>query len=1169
MTLFSNAILESAPNTAVPALRVSTKYMESFLPLRPVSSGTEIHTHLNSSGALDIYSVGSDARVYRLRRSRGQTAPFDEVDLGISASQLYLFEAAGANPDQPSIFGLDGRGKLTLSTWQNGAYGQRNTGPDQDVIRRFCGMRSVTGRIHINVRLDDGRLGTNFYDPQTDKWGGLVWAPVEGPDGKEAVVKEITAVTNNPDQWVLFAIGMDDQVLFSDGNTRASKLVKLNKKATHIAAITDADALLNVFAVELDTGLLWLKKQRKYSTGGIQFEDWMRVDPDQRAALGRVQANIRRDNLVEVFALDEAGDLLYTRQSTDSKGKVTGWQPLFPIAAQRSSAIFTLGRNANGYSEAFSVNSDNKIYHFWQAPETGQWYSEALDTPSVEEKLISTPTHATEFFVVDESGAPVQNAEVTINTAFLTTIWVDGTAYSSSIVDPVRLKTDLTGKLVVLQRANALAGATMLVSTLLTPAGQPIKVEPNAQLQSKLAGIGKADILDARDKEGNLLLPADIKDRDKVAESIAAITQSSMDIAQADEKASPLQFKFASKYATGFRLESDFTSLGEMAWEIDFGSGVPIYSKQTLASVKSFRAEHAHLLTVGGSFLGIDWGSVWNGIKDGVRWVIEGLEKIVVSVVDGIATVLFKIAGKVFEAVIRFAQQALDFVEGVWNWLKVKLKQLYEWLAFLFNFKDYVHTADGVKHTIGVLLDFTADAVGTIRDRVDAGFESIKGNLEGIVDQLVSNLNGQGEPSLGTYFNQEPASEEQQNAADHNIFLNAYQQNQSAIKLTNGGTGMMSDELVEGLDGLMDKLKSLADNFQFEDGKQAFEDAYGYFNNIGRDPNRALQLLLSGVVKVLKGVALFALDFAKGVVDSILDLLELVIRAFRDAIFEAWEIPVFSQLYELFTGDKLTITPVDVIAWLVAIPMTIGSKIILGRTPWTEEELKRFEQTFTTDMLKRRIGIGSATASELVAADDWDPRWRENFLTSYCFVMALRALGEPGGIMANARGEGLGPAGIVPVALRFLSTCFTAPWALSAAAGAPNCKPGDPGFGVTIWICQMVFGPVRGGLLHYQKVIQGQPKIYTAELTLTLWGVAHLVMQAWHFGKQEKNRLNNLAFSRAILNLVPGQTLHFLALPVLNQETDSIPAGILAALSFVAFFGSMGVAICEIHTVPE
>ena len=306
MTFFSSAALDAAPVGATPALRVSTNYMETFLPLQPVSSGTEIQTYLNTAGMLDIYSVGTNGRVYRYRRTDATLAPYEEADLGIRASQLYFFDAAGGRSNTPSIFGLNSDSKLTLATYQSGGYGQRNTGPQNEVIRHFLGVRGVTGRIYINVRLSDGRLCTNYYEPQTDKWGGPVWAPVIGPDGKDAVIKDMAMAANNPVQSALFAIGMDDEVLFAEDSFRTSRLRKLNKKASHIAAIADSENLLNILAVERDTGLLWVKRQRKRSTSGIQFDDWVQVDPGQSGRLGRLTANLRRDGLIEVFALNEA-----------------------------------------------------------------------------------------------------------------------------------------------------------------------------------------------------------------------------------------------------------------------------------------------------------------------------------------------------------------------------------------------------------------------------------------------------------------------------------------------------------------------------------------------------------------------------------------------------------------------------------------------------------------------------------------------------------------------------------------------------------------------------------------------------------------------------------------------------------------------------------------------
>lgn len=1175
MTLFPAAAFAAAEPGAKPVLRVSTKYMETFLPVRPVSSGTEIQTFVNEAGVLDLYSVGSDAQVHRLRRGQGQAAPYEDLPLAVFATQLYLFSPAGGSADTPSIFGLDTAGKLSLSHWQDGVgYVQQTTEPAKatDTIRRFLGVRGITGRIYVNVQLDGGRLGTNYYDLATQRWGGEVWAPVKGPDGKAALVKDIAVVSNNPVQSALFAIGQDDEVLFAEDSFRTSQLRKLNRKASRIAAVTDADDLLCLFAVDLQTGKLWLKKQRKYSTGGgIQFEDWIQIDADPKARFGDIRANLRYDNRVEVFAADQNGDLHYSRQG-GTEAKPAGWTMLFPIAAGAHASIFTTGRNQTGYSEAYSVSLDNEITRFWQSPESGQWFSETLEMPDAGDAMVSVPTHAAEVTAVDARGLPLGHADIVINATFLTTLWINGSAYRASMLDPVKIKAGPDGKLVLHQRATALSAATLLIQTPKTPAGGLIKVEPNAALQQHLSQLDTQQILDAKDSAGQPLLPTDLKDRDAVAQSIAEVTKRSMEIAQADEAGGAIQYRFSSPRLAGFRPHLNLSAMADNAWEIDFTGGYPRYRTVNLAEAHAWRAERLDA-SVGG-LLGIDWGAVWSGFKRGVAWVIDGISKIVVTVINGIGRVLFEIAGKVFEAIIEVAQQAFDFVEGVWNWLKVKLEKLYEWLAFLFNFKNYARTADGIKHSIGVVLDFTADAVLLIRDQVETGFDTVKANLKSIVDNLIKHLGPDGGPSMGGYLGEHQLDDGESYATDHNLFLNAFLENQGKVKGLGGAGGgtaalLGSTALSDGLSTLMERLEALADNFQFGDGKQAFNEAFGYFDAIGSDPGRVLELLLSGLIKVLEGVALFALDAAKGVVLTMFDLLADIIKLFRELLFEDWEIPILSQLYKLFTGDSLTVTPVSVVAWVAAIPVTILSKVVLDRAPYPDDEaLERFKKGFTVEWLKQRTGISTPQAAAIVMTESEAEELKRNFLIMYTVTMALRTLIDLSQIGANATGAGLGPAAIVPVALRFGSTLFTMPWVMTLGAGAPSCTPGGPGFAVTIWICQILLGPTRGAIIVKIPGNNPRAKIYAGELTVSLWGVANVVMSTWQFLAGPRETADILNFSRTMGNIVPGQALRFLAVPDI-QGPYFIPAGILAALTVVGYLGSAGVAVAQIKALPQ
>ncbi|WP_163997700.1 hypothetical protein [Pyxidicoccus caerfyrddinensis] len=1171
--MIPQAVRDAAPAGAQPALRASTKYMETFQLVRPFSSGTELQTFLNAEGALDLYSVGTGDAVYRLRRGDAAKAPYSETALGITARQLSLFVPDGGSPDTPHILGVDSEGRLTLSRYEQAtdAYFQAVNQPKDahERVRRFLAVRGVTGTVYANVILEDGRLGTNFLEPGWTRWGGPVWAPVKGPDGKDARVKDITQVANNPVQSALFAIGENDRVLFAEDSFRTSQLHELGPLlVSTLSVVTDAEDLLNVFAVERDTGRLWLKKQRKYSTGGIQFDDWVRVDASQDTKLSRIFATPRFDSLLEVFGVSEDGRLHHTAQRTDSRGRLAGWAPLFSLGNSVGNALFSVGQSASGYSEAYTVTRGGDLLRFWQAPGTSQWFEEPVEVPHVSETMAKVPTHALELTVLSRKGVPMANAPVTLHTSFLTTLWVDGLAYRCSQVEKVQVRAGTDGRIVIHQRANALAAATLFVETPTTLAGSPLRVEPNGQLQQKLAGLKADDVLKAKDRSGKYLLPPEYR-KPEYARSLAELSQASMKIAQTDGGARAVSYAFVARHAAaaGFRPQLDLRALGEQAWEVDFTSGFPMYRTTSVAEARSWAAAKATGPEALGGLFSVDWGSMWKAFKNGVSWVVDNIKRIVVTVIDGIGKVLFEIGNRIFEAVIEFAQQAFDFVEGVWNWLKVKLEQLYEWLAFLFDFDDIRRTAKVVRHTIDTVLGVTVAGIQHVRGAVAEGFDTLKNDLKQVVDRTVSILQADGNPSTGSYFSRNRPSEDEEHATDHNLLLNAFQQSSDDPASRSAmGLALRSPAVSSSLEALMEEFHKLSQNFEFGDGKQAWNEGVGYFTNIGNEPDRALELLLSGVIKVMESIALFALDAARGVVLSLFDLLADVVQAFREAITEKWEIPVVSQLYKLFTGDTLSFQPVDLVAYLVAIPTTLLYKVLLDKTPIPDNAtLDLFRKSFSVEWLKGKLGLPSSGEAPLAAADPgWEKLLRDFCLATYAATMFVRIAPDGLLITLHAAGKGDPTKGLVSVLLRYVTTLCSMPWALNPATPAPEFCPGQAGFPGFIWLLQLGLGPTRGLLLLLMRA--GKLKIYTGEVSISLWGAANIIMTSWHYAALPADKRDPLAFARTLTNIIPGQALRFLATPDMNKALKFIPAGGLAVVMILGYLGSSGTAIATLRS---
>jgi hypothetical protein len=1191
--MYNNAALANVDTGDRPAARASTKYMETFQLVQPALGGTDIQTYPNAVGNLDVYTIGTNDAIHRLRRGRDADAPYEDTNLNITGRQLYLYTNNSDNSDTPNIMTLGTNGQLKVAIYQSAvsSYFQTETKPANatESILQFKGARGLTGNIYVNVMLqvpnsDLAILANNFFKPGTTTWAGPVWVPLKGPDGQNAQVKALAMVENNPVQSAIFAIGKDDYVWFAESSDRTAQLRSLGvKKVTQLSVVVDAKQKLNIFAVEKDTGRLLLKKEKDYSVGGqIQFDDWVYLDQGAPVVLKSVYASLCFNDLLQVFGIGDDGRLWRAAQApaTTRGGKPT-WMTMFPLGNEIPSgvgakaSIFAVGRDVSGYSEAYTVSAEGAVTRFWQSATSQQWFDEHVQLLRTDNQMVSVPTHALELTVLDEGGIPQANVPIAIQASFLVTLFVNGRSYRCSQVDRVAAITGPGGKVVIQQKANALAGATLYVETGATLAGAPLVIQPNLQLQEKLETLSVNEIKDAKDASGNYLLPPEYR-TDECAQSLQQITQSSMQIAAQDENGKgKVNYLTVSRVASRqrFKNQLNLAQLEGTSWAIDFSSGFPTYQTMTSQQVADWKSQKltAMKATMGAEapagFLGIDWGSVWNGIKNGVKWIVDGIVRIVVEVVEGIGRVLFEIAGKVFEAIIEFAQQAFDFIQGVWNWLKVKLEQLFEWLAFLFNIKDMVRTAEAIRHTTGVLLDFTVAGVEAMKQTILSGIDTMKSELMQTVDSFIAILNKENNPSYGSYSTANNPSDDELYQTEHNPFADSYDQNikNASENAANATTLLARVEVSDPLERLLQMFQDLANNFQYGDGKQAFEEALGFFTAIGDDPNNVLNLLLSGVIKALEGIALFALDTAKGVVALMMDLIKEVVEAFKLVLFTEWEIPILSQLYKLFTGKTLSIRPVDIACYIVGVPATLAYKLLTGTAPFPDDAaLDAYKNYFTVDWLKSKFGL--ETSKALTA--DFDV---ETFIAKFCLVaygvtMCFRVYADGITALLSTAGETWAPAGYCAATLAYISMGLTTPWLLNWKTPAPSCPAGSLGFGGTIWICSLIFGPTRGLLLgalfKLFKVDSNKIKIYTAELTLTAWGAAATIMTIWNYVELPSEAQNGLALARALTNMIPGQLTRFLFLPDI-QGGYYIPAAIGAVLTLVGYVGSMGCAFEE------
>lgn len=1193
---YAAALADADGDTLPPGnLVVSTRFMESYEIARAVSGGTDLTTFQNNSGHLDVYTVGTANRVSRIRPQSAASAAWVEEDLGIVATQLSVYSTTEFGRDTPNILGLDDDGILTLSVYDEAKkrYVQKVSEPEKNTtkIRQFLATKHLTN-VYANVILETGEVATSFLRPD-GSWASTTWVPIKAAKGssENAKVSRIAMCANSA-QRPLYAIGLDNSVLFTEPNNRFAYFTKLGSlKAIAITVIQDSDNLLNIFAVDINLRL-WQKKEKKYSSGGgIEFEDWVQLDA--RTPLAGVHAVINARGLLEIFAIGGDGLLYHTQQRTDGSGKVTGWNPLFPLGNPVPSSIFTVGKNGLGYSEAYSVTSDNRLYRFWQDPNTTQWYDYEIPLRASAE-LVPVPTHSVEFSVLDDAGLIQPHAAVTIRTSNLVGIRVNGLSYIASEFTPLTVQANASGMVVIDRMTTSLSSPSYSIYTDFMDDGDSVVVEPNASLQIKMRATTKEDVLNAKSSDGKYLLDG-VDRTDENADHLARIMQKSMSLGHKPENSRNARYLALNRSAAGLRhirrghsgshFRLDPSQVEEQHWKVDFSSGAPRCTDLTRAEAESL--VQTRLATAGpeGWFSDV-WGDMWNAFKRGVGHIVEGLKEfIVTTIVDPLSGLVDKIrvvfnfviegVEQFVDATIEFFQQAFDIIEGVWNKLKVTFEQLYDWLKFLFAWDDIKRTAEVVKHTFNQSLEFAELAVRATRDRIKNGIDGFRKDIDTAVNDYLKTINGQ--QGLGGYSAEHTRpNPDLDEGTGHNILLNAFVDNSTDAKQTSSASLTAATFDPEPFKALVDELNKLADNFEFGDGKQAFEDAIAYFSEIGTSPDKFVQLAVSGAIKVMEAIALFGIALAEGLILSLFDVIADLIKLIRDLMNDDWEIPLVSDIYKMITGESLTFKPIEVFSLIVAIPGTVVFKLANGEAPYpTQESVEEFKRFYTAQWLAEQSGIAppSAMTAEARAAAG-GPRGyvAKVFNSFYAITMYIRIPLECTQIALDV--EKPTPNSTVVhrlgvVTSRILTSFFTMPWIVKEDAGPMDCA--DPrGTGNVTWLLQVLFGPCRGYFIIGWNTFapptwKFEPQ--RGDQTLTVWGGLHFVLACVSAGRSPEPDPG--AISRDILGCLAPQLFRFAAIHSLNVKAKFIPSVALIVGVGVTYTAMALIAVLADDAEPE
>jgi hypothetical protein len=1131
----------SSAQTAVTVVPES-RFMQNYRVASAVHGGSSASAIMNGHGDVELFTSGTDTLVWNIYPDPTSETASTSTQTGLAGEVI----ATGLAPSGNIVLFVAQGTNLLYSVEQPQSKNRWSPAKMIDVplpskARRIAKISTaqIGHKLYVGVLVEAAGNGGIIYNLS---WG--VWdqaAPV-ALNRTTLQLQSLNAVwTGNADANVAFSVydSVILQYVISSGQLVRPKIAA-NFRSIDVAAATDAAGNPQVLAILADGNAYTLVG------GGVQPFSWAQVSVG--ASFKQVSLLASRP-LLNGLLLGADNTLHHTVQSSQA---TAGWLAPAPIYKGVQSFCATLDEDG---LEVFGLKAQqNTVTHLTRDSQSTNWQIAALEIQA-NGTIEDFPSYTTDVGLFSQVGTPLVETPVQVWTAEASRLEINGSVYYVTPRRPIRVLTNSAGVLSVAQQANALAIPAVLINvpSLMSP-GESIEVRQNADVQASLSKTSGGELMNAKLADGKPLLIDQYRKQD-TADAVAAAVSRSMNLTGSAfvlaQAGTP--YLDARRPRAGVALHRDnaapqalnFAAMPEQHWQLSVTKAGLVFTELSPDSAVGT------LLTLRSSAVSagfFDWlediGDFISGVAAGI---IEVVDYVVTTVAGGISAAFHFIVDGVtylFETLIDTVEKAFDLAESVFAAVKVFFQELYEWLAFLFNWNDILRTHDALAHVINTGFDFLAGATAGIQSHVDQGINTLQGQLQHWFEQARTTIAGTS--SLGGYERDNtPDDPTTSKSVANNIVYNGLVNNASSAASTQG-TVFLANELGDPLSDFIDKLTTLVD---FTESSQAFAQALAYLQDLGSNPDQIFHKLLAALMSVVEGVLQAILSGVQLVIDAMLQLVQSFVLSIKGLLNAEWNIPFVSDLYRLVTnGSKLT--TLDLVALVLAVPGTILYKALKGVAPFPDSDsVAQFNSSLNAQRLLAATGLGAASgrARNRVSDDPWTGFLSKEMAmlvgvlgsVSYFFYGALTALGD-----------GLPPESAPPPVIGYVAYMLEAsaqlcscPWFLSA--GSPGCATAD-GAGRTLWIYTWL-GLVLDGVFLAQWKRMPENKDDLGVVATCLYGLGHLgVAIPASIGQSG---------TTVALNVVPclPEICKPLRLTKVVAATEGISLPVQAALSFICY----------------
>jgi hypothetical protein len=1019
--------LMTAAETPPPVLIApETRFQQNYRIAAAVNAGSDVVAVRNGRGLVELFTVGSDNTVWSFYPDPTSDTGYTGVSTGLQSGPM----SAGVD-DNGSIVIFTTQGLQVTYVVETNSASSRWSAPVSLQVPQPQGAvkisgvytRQIAGQSYVAVLTKIVDVFGAVYSLSYAIWGGgtVAFQPTNVKFSSTHCVWLGQTAANA-------AFACVDQIIASY-NIATTSVTQFPMAATFqtlsVAVASDGTGNDAIVAVHADGNAYRL-------TGGANHQSYSWTQLSQELTFLQIAAETNSAGGVELFAVS-------------SDNRVYHWQPLTasptgysdpPIPIVTATALMAVAANDAGNIDLFSVGTaHNTLSHIFQEEESTSWVIQALKVPrhgEVEEYI----SYSSDVTFTDADGALLSGLPVIVHASEEARVSINGAVYFVDPHDPARVSTNAAGVLSFAQETGSLAipALELSVPSMMAP-GSSLPLPQSIVTEQRLQGTTGVDLMNAKDASGNFLLGPTFR---------TVATTDSLALAINHCMSLPAAVPMTRQGGSAIDLSRRIAPANEQHWQLSFNGGEVTYRALTRGEASALLAfKRASLPDAFGFF---DWiedvGDFFEGVADGVIDIVDTIVTKVGGAVQAAFTFIADGVTAVFHAVVDTVEKAFGIVEAFFNQVKVIFEKIFEWLGFLFAWKDILRTHEAIAYGINQMLGFMEGAAGGIQRIIDNGIHNIQSRIATLFDNMAQSIGGN--TTIGGYRQANTTPSPELNSAVSNTVV-------AGAILDNLGGARIETLFREAIDRspidrYIAQLEQFADNTQ---AGAAFVSAIAYFQNLSGSIDQIFSQLLAGMLQVVQGVLQSVLSGVQALLDGLFQLIQTLIASVQATLNEEWDIPFVSQLYSFLTGSDLT--TLDLISLLLAVPVTILYKASQDEAPFPDgASVDAFRRAFSAQSVLQASGLGAGHGSDerLMAV-------QENEI-SPDLLTATKAIGAFfQGTFSAFLDESVDPAlkkVLSPLVLLVeLAVVFAScPW-LNGATTSPDCTT-ETGTAATLWI---------------------------------------------------------------------------------------------------------------------